>query len=91
MDIYKAILELKAEKQRLDRAIAALEQGDEGVAPAGRRPWNSAARRAAAERMKKYWAARKQQPPAKSAAELQSDSTIDGENLPGDIAIGLKE
>ena len=59
MDIYKAILELKAEKQRLDRAIAALEQQDDGPSPQGRRSWNSDARRAAAERMKKYWADRK--------------------------------
>jgi hypothetical protein len=62
MDIYKAILELKAEKKRLDRAIAALEQGDgAGLPHAGRRTWNADARRAAAERMKKYWEQRKQQ------------------------------
>jgi hypothetical protein len=61
MDIYKAILELRAEKKRLDRAIAALEQGDGAVAPTGRRTWNAEARRAAAERMKKYWEQRKQQ------------------------------
>ncbi len=59
MDIYKAILELKAEKQRLDRAIAALEQQNNGPAPSGRKSWNSEARRAAAERMRKYWADRK--------------------------------
>jgi hypothetical protein len=57
MDIYKAILELREEKKRLDRAIAALENG--GPAP-HRRSWNSDARRAAAERMKKYWEQRKQ-------------------------------
>ena len=61
MDIYKAILELKAEKKRLDRAIAALEQGDGGVVSSGRRTWNADARRAAAERMKKYWEQRKLQ------------------------------
>jgi hypothetical protein len=62
MDIYKAILELKAEKKRLDRAISALEQGEgAGVAPTGRRTWNADARRAAAERMKKYWERRKLQ------------------------------
>jgi len=68
MDIYKAILELRAEKERLDRAIAALEQGSEAPAPRGRRSWNSAARRAAAERMKKYWADRKQAADNSSAA-----------------------
>jgi hypothetical protein len=61
MDIYKAILELREEKKRLDRAILALEQGD---ATAGERPrrrsWNADARRAAAERMKRYWEQRKQ-------------------------------
>jgi peptidoglycan hydrolase CwlO-like protein len=88
MDIYKAILELKAEKQRLDRAIAALEPGNDAAAPAGRRTWNATARRAAAERMKKYWAKRRQ---AKSASSLQSDSAVDGESLSGDIAIGLEE
>jgi hypothetical protein len=62
MDINKAILELRAEKKRLDRAISALEQG-EGLAEArtGRRSWNADARRAAAERMRKYWEQRKQQ------------------------------
>jgi hypothetical protein len=67
MDIYKAILELKTEKKRLDRAIAALEQGDGAVAPqTGRRTWNAEARRAAAERMKKYWEQRKQQASSQS-------------------------
>jgi len=62
MDIYKAILELREEKKRLDRAIAALEQnGLAGAAERSRRTWNSDARRAAAERMKKYWELRKQQ------------------------------
>jgi hypothetical protein len=61
MDIYKAILELKAEKRRLDRAIEVLEQGDGAGSPASRRTWNADARRAAAERMKKYWEQRKQQ------------------------------
>ncbi len=67
MDIYKAILELKAERSRIDRAIAALE--DKGKAEAtpkrgrGRRAWNADARRAAAERMKKFWERRRQQAP----------------------------
>ena len=62
MDIYKAILELKAEKKRLDRAIAALEHDEgAGAAHTGRRTWNAEARLAAAERMKKYWEQRKLQ------------------------------
>jgi hypothetical protein len=61
MDIYKAILELREEKRRLDRAISALEQGDgSGESLTGRRTWNADARRAAAERMKKYWEQRRQ-------------------------------
>jgi hypothetical protein len=61
MDIYKAILELKAERSRIDRAIAALEHKGkvEGAPKRGRRSWNADARRAAAERMKKYWEQRR--------------------------------
>jgi len=69
MDIYKAIQELRTEKRRLDRAIAALEEG--GRAPEerpARRAWNAAARRAAGERMKKYWELRKQGQNAKTAS-----------------------
>jgi len=49
MDIYKAIEELRAEKGRLDRAIAALEEdsaasarqsGERGMPTPGRRPPN---------------------------------------------------
>ena len=64
MDIYKAILELRAERDRLDRAIAALEQkGKSDSKPPGRRSWNAEARRAAAARMKNYWEQRRQKPP----------------------------
>jgi len=69
MDIYKAIQELRSEKRRLDRAIAALEQGS--GAPEERpkrRAWNAGARRAAGERMKKYWEQRKQEQEAKAAS-----------------------
>ena len=63
MDIYKAILELREEKRRLDRAIAALEQGGgPAVERPKRRTWNADARRAAAERMRLYWEKRKQKP-----------------------------
>jgi hypothetical protein len=61
MDIYKAIEELRAEKGRLDRAIAALEEDHETSAPSDRRAWNAGARKAAAERMKKYWERRKRE------------------------------
>jgi hypothetical protein len=62
MDIYKAIQELRNEKKRLDRAIAALEQGSGASEERPkRRAWNAGARRAAGERMKKYWEQRKQE------------------------------
>ena len=72
MDIYKAILELRAERDRLDRAIAALEQdGKTSSKPRGRRSWNADARRAAALRMKNYWEQRRQ----KAAPNGTSNST----------------
>ena len=72
MDIYKAILELKAERDRLDRAIAALEQdGKAPSKPRGRRSWNAEARRAAAVRMKNYWDQRRQ----KAAPNGSSNTT----------------
>lgn len=75
MDIYKAILELREEKRRLDRAIAALEQGSpvRGEQPR-RRSWSSQARRAAAERMRKYWEQRKGQTQAYSVNPPSTDS-----------------
>lgn len=75
MDIYKAIQELRNEKERLDRTIEALEKG---LGKTDRRPerraWNADARRAAAARMKKYWEQRKQQGSAKAAAAGYSAS-----------------
>lgn len=59
MDIYKAIEELRAEKERLDQAIAALESTLEAKGTGQGRVWSSNARRAAAERMRKYWAKRR--------------------------------
>jgi len=69
MDIYKAILELREEKKRLDRAISVLENG---TPTPRRRSWNSSARHAAAERMKKYWEQRKQQPALNGSAKAHS-------------------
>ncbi len=71
MDIYKAIDELRAEKGRLDRAIAALEEDSEAGAASERRAWDANARKAAAERMKKYWERRKREA-AKGAASGSS-------------------
>ncbi len=69
MDIYKAIQELRNEKMRLDRAIAALEEGSGASKDRPkRRAWNAGARRAAGERMKKYWEQRKQEKAATASA-----------------------
>jgi hypothetical protein len=68
MDIYKAIEELRAEKSRLDRAIAALEEDSAASAPSERRAWDANARKAAAERMRKYWERRKREAAAGNGA-----------------------
>jgi len=69
MDLYKAIQDLYAEKERLERVIASLEElqraaGDLPVAPKsakrrGRKSMSSKERQEVSERMKKYWAARR--------------------------------
>ena len=69
MDLYKAIQELYAEKEKLERVIASLEelQRSGGTLPPpatagrrGRKSMNARERREVSERMKKYWAARRQ-------------------------------
>ena len=68
MDLYKAIQDLYAEKEKLERVIASLEelQRTAGALPvlpakpsneAGRKSMNSAERQEVSERMRKYWAA----------------------------------
>ncbi len=71
MDLHKAIQELLAEKQRLDRVIESLEklQGVKEIqevplaAPAksrrGRKFMDVDARKQVSERMREYWAARR--------------------------------
>ncbi len=60
MDIYKALEQLRAEKRRLDAAIAALEQAQTRRDEERQgRVWNAEARRRAAERMRKYWEQRR--------------------------------
>ena len=68
MDLYKAIQELYAEKEKLERVIASLEelQRAAGGAPLpkggkrrGRKSMNAKERQEVSERMKKYWAARR--------------------------------
>lgn len=70
MDLYKAIQDLYAEKEKLERVIASLEelQRSSGVLPAsfskpvkrrGRKSMSSAERQEVSERMKKYWEGRR--------------------------------
>ncbi len=70
MDLYKAIQELYAEKEKLERVIASLEELQRTAgAPAvpvkpgkrrGRKFMSSKERREVSERMKKYWESRRQ-------------------------------
>ena len=71
MDLYKAIQDLYAEKEKLERVIASLEelQRTAGNLPTlpkpakrrGRKSMNTAERQEVSERMRKYWAGRRQQ------------------------------
>ena len=69
MDLYKAIQELYAEKEKLERVIASLEelQRAAGSVPApprggrrrGRKSMGAKERQEVSERMKRYWANRR--------------------------------
>jgi hypothetical protein len=69
MDLYKAIQDLYAEKEKLEHVIASLEelQRTAGTIPVlpksakrrGRKSMNSQERQEVAERMRKYWASRR--------------------------------
>src|ERR1035438_10228761 len=72
MDLYKAIQELYAEKEKLERVIASLEelQRNAGALPEppkpvkrrGRKSMNNEERQEVSERMRKYWASRRPPP-----------------------------
>jgi hypothetical protein len=84
MDLYKAIQDLYAEKEKLERVIASLEelQRSAGTVPVllakpprrrGRKSMNSEERQEVSERMRKYWAARRKgEPDAKAAAPAET-------------------
>ena len=67
MDLYKVIQDLNAEKEKLERVIASLEELQRlAVPPApgngqrgGRKSMGPEERRKVSERMKKYWAGRR--------------------------------
>ena len=81
MDLYKAIQDLYAEKEKLERVIASLEelQRASGANPLqnekpgkrrGRKSMSSEERQEVSERMRKYWARRRrEQPEAKPEGE----------------------
>jgi hypothetical protein len=84
MDLYKAIQDLYAEKEKLERVISSLEElqlnaGAVDVLPKpvqrrGRKSMNAQERQEVSERMQKYWAGRrnkKGQRPADPAADGQ--------------------
>jgi hypothetical protein len=70
MDLYKAIQELYAEKEKLERVIASLEElqrtaggntpvAGKDVKRRGRKSMDSKERQAVSERMKRYWEGRR--------------------------------
>ena len=71
MDLYKAIQSLYAEKEKLERVIASLEELQRTAAATatapktgkrrGRKSMNAREREEVSERMKKYWAGRRKE------------------------------
>ena len=79
MDLYKAIQDLYAEKEKLERVIASLEELQrtagsvpelpKGVQRRGRKSMNAAERQEVSERMKRYWASRRKPEPPEPSSE----------------------
>lgn len=78
MDLYKAIQDLYAEKEKLERVIASLEElqrsakGSPEFSKAsrrGRKSMSPAERQEVSERMRKYWAARRSEKQKKHLSE----------------------
>jgi len=79
MDLYKAIQDLYAEKEKLERVIASLEelQRSAGTVPIlpkgmqrrGRKSMDSTERQEVSERMKRYWAGRRKTDTGKDPSE----------------------
>jgi hypothetical protein len=78
MDLYKAIQDLYAEKEKLERVIASLEElqraagGSVPPVPSsgrrrGRKSMNPDERQEVSARMKKYWAARRKGDPSQGS------------------------
>lgn len=79
MDLYKAIQDLYAEKEKLERVIASLEElqrsaGSMPVLPKGtqrrgRKSMDPTERQQVSERMKRYWAGRRKGEQSKSSPD----------------------
>ena len=91
MDLYKAIQELYAEKERLERVIASLEQLQRtGGVPEkllrksssrrGRKNMDAKERQEVSERMKKYWADRRDAGRRSASSEGAAEDPISGES-----------
>jgi hypothetical protein len=86
MDLYKAIQDLYAEKEKLERVIASLEELQRSpeavpvlakpVKRRGRKSMNSQERQEVSERMRKYWAGRR----GKKGEESKTPSTVAGQH-----------
>jgi hypothetical protein len=83
MDLHKTIQDLYAEKEKLERVIASLEELQRAAAAnpllsgggkrRGRKSMGASERQDVSERMKKYWAGRRSSPRKKSPeADAQS-------------------
>lgn len=89
MDLYKAIQDLYAEKEKLERVIASLEElqraAGGGIPPApggkrrGRKSMGPDERQEVSERMKRYWARRRA---PDETEEPGADSSADGTPAP---------
>ena len=95
MDLYKAIQDLYAEKEKLERVIASLEElqraaeGGQvllrGSKRRGRKSMGDGERAEVSERMKKYWASRRQE-----EQRIQTESDISSNNGAQSASLTLK-
>ena len=86
MDLYRIILELVQERNRIQRIIESLENAGQDVRPAiprkrrGRKAMDSAAREEVSARMKRYWAKRRAQENALPNGGAETATATAGEN-----------
>jgi hypothetical protein len=83
MDLYKAIQDLYAEKEKLERVIASLEELQRAAAGGqamlrggkrrGRKSMGDGERAEVSERMKKYWASRRKEDEHPSEPDSNAD------------------